>query len=78
MELVQQTQPFDHDDWLFEIKHDGFRALAFIENGICKLVSRNEYDYKRFRDLADVMPSAINAKNAPERGRSGGRRCVIT
>lgn len=64
MELVQQSQPFDRDDWLFEIKHDGFRSLAYIDRGLCKLVSRNEYDYKRFRDLAEALPSAINAKNA--------------
>ena len=55
MELVQQTQPFDRDDWLFEIKHDGFRSLAYIEKGVCKLVSRNKYDYKRFRDLAEAF-----------------------
>jgi bifunctional non-homologous end joining protein LigD len=64
MELVQQPAAFDHDDWLFEVKHDGFRALAYIENGLCRLVSRNEYDYKRFRDLALALPSEINAKNA--------------
>ena len=64
MELMQQATPFDQDEWLFEMKHDGFRSLAYIENGICKLVSRNEYDYKRFRDLAQAMPSEINAKDA--------------
>jgi hypothetical protein len=24
MELVQQATPFDHPDWLYEPKHDGF------------------------------------------------------
>ncbi len=24
-------EPFDNDDWLFEIKWDGYRAIAFIE-----------------------------------------------
>jgi len=57
MELVQQATPFDHDEWLFEVKHDGFRSLAYIENRLCKLVSRNEYDYKRLADLAREMPS---------------------
>jgi hypothetical protein len=23
---------FDHEDWLFELKHDGFRAVAYIES----------------------------------------------
>ena len=51
MQLVQQSAPFDHDDWLFEIKHDGFRSLAYIQNGVCKLVSRKDLDYKRFSNL---------------------------
>jgi bifunctional non-homologous end joining protein LigD len=42
MELVQQTTPFDHPDWLFEIKYDGFRSLADVEDG-CRLISRNEF-----------------------------------
>ena len=32
METAQLTlvrQPFDHPDFLFELKHDGFRALAY-------------------------------------------------
>jgi bifunctional non-homologous end joining protein LigD len=37
--------PFDHADWFFELKHDGFRALAYIEDGGCKLISRKEIVY---------------------------------
>jgi len=25
------AEPFDHPDWIFEVKHDGFRAVAYIE-----------------------------------------------
>ena len=64
MELVQQPAPFDHDEWLFEVKHDGFRSLAYIENGLCKLVSRNDFNFERFDAVAQRMPSAINANNA--------------
>src|SRR4051794_2046721 len=28
MPLVRVPEPFDHPDWLYELKHDGFRALA--------------------------------------------------
>jgi ATP-dependent DNA ligase len=41
-------QPSDHPDWLFELKHDGFRALAYIDGGKCELVSRKRNVYKRF------------------------------
>jgi len=36
------TDPFDSADWLFEIKWDGYRAIAFIENGKVRLISRNQ------------------------------------
>src|SRR3954447_21459038 len=64
LELIQQRSPFDHDDWLFEIKHDGFRAVAYVEDGICALVSRNNYNFKRFADLSLELPSDLKAKNA--------------
>jgi hypothetical protein len=28
MPLTRRLEPFSHPDWLLEIKHDGFRALA--------------------------------------------------
>lgn len=31
--LAMRTAPFDNPDWIFEIKHDGFLALAVIEGG---------------------------------------------
>ena len=34
-------EPFDNPDYIFEFKHDGFRALAYIKNGECRLVSRS-------------------------------------
>ena len=35
-------EPFDHPDYIFELKHDGFRAIAYLQNGESKLVSRNQ------------------------------------
>ena len=29
--LRRQTEPFDDPDWIYEIKHDGFRGVAMIE-----------------------------------------------
>ncbi|HET6176152.1 MAG TPA: non-homologous end-joining DNA ligase [Candidatus Sulfotelmatobacter sp.] len=55
---------FDGADWLFEIKWDGYRAIAFIENGKVRLVSRNQHDLTpRYPELAD-LPRFIKAKNA--------------
>ena len=35
-------KPFSHPDWLFEIKHDGFRALAYIERREASAVTQWE------------------------------------
>ena len=41
MRLRLVDKPFDHPDYIFELKHDGFRAIAYMQNGECKLISRN-------------------------------------
>ncbi len=46
MRLARLREPFDHPDWLFELKFDGFRALAYIENGSARVVSRRHNAYK--------------------------------
>jgi bifunctional non-homologous end joining protein LigD len=64
MLLRQQAQPFSHPDWLFEIKHDGFRAVAVIENGTCALYSRNGNRFGRFNELARALTDECQADNA--------------
>jgi bifunctional non-homologous end joining protein LigD len=34
-------EPFDDPDWIYEIKHDGYRAIAEINSGEVELYSRN-------------------------------------
>ena len=46
---VLPKEPFSHPDWLFELKWDGFRALAFIERGECRLISKTETPSNRMR-----------------------------
>src|ERR1700731_1488012 len=44
-------RPFDDPNFLFEMKHDGFRALAYISDGHCELVSRRRNSYKSFGEV---------------------------
>jgi len=57
-------EPFDGAEWLFEIKWDGYRAVAFIENGRVRLVSRNQNELTaRYPELKD-LPQSVKAKTA--------------
>jgi bifunctional non-homologous end joining protein LigD len=57
-------KPFDDPDWLFEIKWDGYRAIAFFEDGRIRLVSRNQNDLTpRYPELRE-LPKLLRAKNA--------------
>lgn len=55
--LSQMPAPFSDPDWIFEVKHDGFRSLAFVENDSCRLVSRKGNAYQRFKDLSKALSS---------------------
>lgn len=57
--LGRAPAAFSHPDWIFEIKWDGFRALAQIEHGRCKLISRNGNEFKSFRSLSESLGSEL-------------------
>ncbi len=61
--LARSLEPFDDPAWLFELKHDGFRSLAYIGDGKCRLVSRHRNVYKSFETLRDAL-SSLKAKTA--------------
>jgi bifunctional non-homologous end joining protein LigD len=51
MPLARRPAPFDHPEWVFELKYDGFRSLAVIQNGRCQLISRNGHPFNSFTEL---------------------------
>jgi bifunctional non-homologous end joining protein LigD len=56
--------PPEGDDWLHEIKFDGFRALAFLEKGRATFITRNGKDWTdRFEPLPDAV-AALPARSA--------------
>lgn len=49
-------EPFDHPDWLFEVKWDGYRAIAEIRDGDVALYSRNLLSLQqKFSPIADAL-----------------------
>ncbi|MCX2451776.1 DNA ligase D [Pedobacter sp. PLR] len=56
-------EPFDEPGWLYEVKWDGYRALAFLHQAEVELKSRNDKSYKdRFYPICEALKEwGINA-----------------
>jgi ATP dependent DNA ligase-like protein len=55
MPLSRRALPFDHPEWIFELKYDGFRSLAVIQNGHTQLISRNGHPFNSFSELSKSL-----------------------
>jgi bifunctional non-homologous end joining protein LigD len=64
MLLGRRAEAFNDPDFLFELKYDGFRALAIIEGEKCRLVSRNGNDFKSYGELALALPKDVRPHSA--------------
>ena len=55
--LAQSSEePFDDNDWIFELKYDGYRTVAEITSGKVKLYSRNRLSYnEKFSLIAESL-----------------------
>jgi len=57
-------RPFDDEEWLYEVKWDGYRAVAFLDGKSLRLVSRNQNDLTAaYPELHDI-PQWVKAKTA--------------
>ncbi len=64
MPLARSRAPFSALGWVFELKYDGFRALAEIEFGRCRLISRNGNPFASFHDLAERIGKLFPQRRA--------------
>lgn len=52
----EAVKPFDNKDWIFEIKWDGYRAIAEIQDGAVQLYSRNGNSFlQAYPVIADAL-----------------------
>jgi bifunctional non-homologous end joining protein LigD len=84
----KRAKAFDHPDWIFELKHDGYRVLAIKQGSDKKLISRrgNELigwfpeiaaELEKLRDVViDGELVILNAEGKPEFHKLRGR-CAI-
>jgi bifunctional non-homologous end joining protein LigD len=54
--------PFSSDEWLYEIKWDGYRAVAFIDGNDIQLVSRNGNELTSLYPELHKLPSQIDGR----------------
>ncbi|MET3115651.1 bifunctional non-homologous end joining protein LigD [Pedobacter sp. CG_S7] len=56
--------PFDNPDWQYEVKWDGYRAIAFVKEGVVDLLSRNQKSfndkfYPIYKALSEMKLNAV-------------------
>jgi ATP-dependent DNA ligase len=64
MRLLRTPEPFDHPEFVFEPKLDGFRALVHVTGHQCELVSRNGHQFKSWPQLGEEIAHAVKAYSA--------------
>ena len=64
MRLLRVREVFDDPDFIFELKLDGFRGLAFVENGRCQLVSRNGHTFRQWDSLTREIAASLRCRSA--------------
>src|SRR5437867_10770830 len=62
--LSRRPESFSHPDWLFEVKYDGFQALAYLDPSGVRLISRNGKRFGSFTDLCTGLEFCLKVKNA--------------
>lgn len=55
MKATLIDEPFDDPDWLYEVKWDGYRAIANVSKTAVKLISRNNIPFDKYYPLVDLL-----------------------
>jgi bifunctional non-homologous end joining protein LigD len=56
MAMTLADEPFNHEDWLFEVKWDGYRAIAYCRGKNVDLKSRKSNTFnKRFSQIRNAL-----------------------
>src|SRR5262245_19993591 len=61
MRLARRVKSFDSSDYLFELKYDGFRGIAYVDDSTCRLVLRYGNRFRNFAHFARWIGKQIRA-----------------
>jgi bifunctional non-homologous end joining protein LigD len=64
MRATLATKPFRDEDWLFEVKWDGYRVEAVVRDGKVSLFTRNGHDAEAYFPRLLTPPTWIEAREA--------------
>ena len=59
---VHRPAPFNHADWLFEPKYDGFRGVLYCTGNRSVLFSKRGNLMKRFQQLASLVGNQLGCR----------------
>ena len=61
---TRRPEPFDDPEWVFDLKYDGFRGICYLEQGRCRMMSRNGNLMSRFAGLGDQIAASLDVGDA--------------
>ena len=65
LRLAPLTHPFDDPEFIFELKYDGFRALAYVDDCAgARMISRHGNVYKSFPRLTAAIADGLKGCDA--------------
>jgi bifunctional non-homologous end joining protein LigD len=62
--LTSVKEPIGHPNWVYELKHDGFRGILYVDRERAWLVSRKGKKFRQFEPLLKQVLSCLKGQRA--------------
>src|SRR5215472_16932339 len=62
--LTSQKEPIGHPNWVYELKHDGFRGVLYVDREQAWLGSRKGNKFRQFEPLLKQVLRSLKGKRA--------------
>jgi ATP-dependent DNA ligase len=62
--LTSLKEPIGHPNWVYELKHDGFRGILYVDRDQAWLVSRKGKKFRQFEPLLKQVLRSLKGQRA--------------
>jgi len=62
--LTSLKEPIGHPNWIFELKHDGFRGILYVDREQAWQVSRKGKKFRQFEPLLKQVLRSLKGQRA--------------